>query len=207
MKRLSIIFLALVGASAHAAGNLVSNGSFELGSDITATDWAITPTAGIGTVSFAPAYGGSGTSPYGDRFVSFNGGDSQPGGTVSQGGIATIAGQLYQVSFAYGQFAGTPGDQTLQVGIGDESTLSLLAAHSYTNMTPSTDFGTIWNRGKFTFVGTGNTVGIGFTDLGTVNTYSTDLVLDDVSVQAVPEPTSMAALGLGALAMLRKRRK
>ncbi|RYG23582.1 PEP-CTERM sorting domain-containing protein [bacterium] len=206
MKRLSIICLALVGASAHAAGNLVSNGSFELGTGASATDWAITSTAGVSTVSFAPAYGGSGTSPYGDRFVSFNGGDKQPGGTVSQGGISTIAGQLYRVSFAYGQFAGAPGDQTLKVGIADESTLSVLAAHSYTNMSPSTNFGSIWNRGSFNFVGTGNLVGIGFTDLGTSNTYSTDLVLDDVSIQAVPEPASMAALGFGALAMLRRRR-
>lgn len=31
--------------------------------------------------------------------------------------------------------------------------------------------------------------------------------VDNVNVQAVPEPTSMAALGLGALALLRKRRR
>lgn len=32
-------------------------------------------------------------------------------------------------------------------------------------------------------------------------------LLDNVKVQAVPEPTSMAALGLGALALLKRRRK
>lgn len=39
--------------------------------------------------------------------------------------------------------------------------------------------------------------------IGTNNTY--DVVVDNF--QAVPEPTSMAALGLGGLALLRKRRK
>lgn len=36
---------------------------------------------------------------------------------------------------------------------------------------------------------------------------SNDIFVDDVSVQAVPEPASVAALGFGALALLKRRRR
>lgn len=51
--------------------------------------------------------------------------------------------------------------------------------------------------------------------LATATTASTDLRIqtnptldvDNVSVQAVPEPASFAALGLGAVAMVRRRKR
>ena len=49
----------------------------------------------------------------------------------------------------------------------------------------------------------------GFTSFGLstlpTNTTNGNVFVDDASIQAVPEPTSMAALGLGALGLLRRR--
>jgi hypothetical protein len=57
---------------------------------------------------------------------------------------------------------------------------------------------------KFTVSGTGNDK-ISFVGTGTSDSYGS--LIDNVSVQAVPEPTSMAALAMGGIALLRRRRK
>ena len=43
-----------------------------------------------------------------------------------------------------------------------------------------------------------------FSDTGTLNTG--DVFVDDVSLTAVPEPSTLAVLSLGGLAALRRRR-
>lgn len=58
--------------------------------------------------------------------------------------------------------------------------------------------------GTFTFAGTTTGTAIGFyTDMRADNTIGT---FDNLSITDVPEPTSLALLGLGGLAVLRRRR-
>ena len=57
---------------------------------------------------------------------------------------------------------------------------------------------------SFTVLGTGHDK-ISFVGTGKSDSYGT--LIDNVSVQAVPEPTSMAALAVGGVALLRRRRK
>lgn len=202
----NIGILTALAACAGANANLLTNGSFELGSGTDATDWTLTPTAIAATVAAYQGIGATGTSPYGARFLDFNGGNTAPIGSATQDFGTTTLGTTYVVSFAYGQYGGMVGDQTLNVTINATS-VPAVALQTYTNIAPSTDFGTIFKRASFTFVGTGLPTGITFTDAGTTNTFSTDLFVDDVSVQAVPEPATMAVLGLGALGLLRKKRR
>jgi len=57
---------------------------------------------------------------------------------------------------------------------------------------------------SFTVLGTGNDK---LSFLGTGKSDSFGTLIDNVSVEAVPEPTSMAALAVGAFALLRRRRQ
>jgi hypothetical protein len=57
---------------------------------------------------------------------------------------------------------------------------------------------------SFTVLGTGNDK---LSFLGTGISDSCGTLIDNVSVEAVPEPTSMAALAVGAFALLRRRRQ
>ena len=57
---------------------------------------------------------------------------------------------------------------------------------------------------SFTVLGTGHDK-ISFVGTGKSDSYGS--LIDNVSVQAVPEPTSMAAMVVGGMALLRRRRK
>jgi len=69
--------------------------------------------------------------------------------------------------------------------------------------------------GSFTFLSASYTAGVGDPNLGQlisvrfVNGGGAHISLDDVRIttQPVPEPASMAALGIGALALLRRKKK
>jgi hypothetical protein len=55
---------------------------------------------------------------------------------------------------------------------------------------------------SYSFVAAGSTTSLSFIN---INPYVSQV--DNVSVQAVPEPMTMAVLGLGAAAMLRRRNR
>lgn len=193
----------LLGLSTTSQANLLTNPSFESGTGTDADNWVLTPTAAVLTQADYPA--GTGTSPYGSRFLTFNNSIDLLGGSATQD-IASLDGTtLYELSFAYGAF-GTSGTQTLQVTIN--ATSVPLPAQTYVVTDPSTDFSTLWQRATYQFISTPENVptGITFADIGLTLTADSDLLVDDVSLVAVPEPASIGVIALGLAAMGRRRR-
>ena len=199
-----ISFIAIAGSVAMAHAGIV-NGSFQDGAGNAAAGWT---TGG----SFAYALtdgdyityaGGYGASPYGGRFLSFNAGNATADSWAYQD-FATTAGTTYTVSFAFANF-GVSSTQQLNVELSD-SNAGVLSSNSFWDATGGGDLSAIWNSNSVTFTAAGATTRLTFSDAGST-TYSTDLLVDNVSVQAVPEPMTMLALVGGAAALLRRRRR
>ena len=191
--------LAAVVSCVAAHANLLTNGSFES----LQTGWSFTGDA----LSFAAnAYvtnaGGSGSSPYGTNLAAFNAGQVVPPGTISQS-FSTVSGQVYDLSFAFGQFGGSFGDQTLTYSVVSNS--GTLATGVLNPTAPTTNLSSIFQTYSTTFVGTGGMATLSFTDAGS-QTANTDLLLDNVTV-STPAPSALVVFGFGALRNARRRRR
>jgi hypothetical protein len=202
MKTL-ISLIAIVGsvAVAHAG---ITNGSFQDGAGNSATGWTLGGSNALALTDndYITNAGGYGASPYGGRFLSFNAGDVAANNWAYQD-FATAAGTTYTVSFAFANF-GVSTNQQLNVLLSD-SNAGVLLSSSYANSNGSNDLSAIWNSTSVTFTAVGATTRLTFSDAGST-TNSTDLLVDNVAVEAVPEPMTMIALAGGVAAMLRRRR-
>lgn len=199
-----ISFIAVAGsiAVAHAG---ITNGSFQDGSGNTATGWTLggSNALALTDTDYITNAGGYGASPYGGRFLSFNAGEVAADNWAYQD-FATTAGTEYTVSFAYGNFSASTL-QNLNVSLSD-SFYGTLSSATFADSTGTTDLSAMWNTASMTFVAASSTTRLTFTDAGST-TISTDLFVDNVAVEAVPEPMTMLALAGGAAALLRRRRR
>jgi len=194
--------LALGASVAHAG---ISNGSFQLGSGTLADDWVLTGpnSLALTDADYIANAGAAGASPYGGRFLSFNAADGPIGNSASQT-FATVAGQEYIVSYAHANY-GVNLAQRLQVLVENLDEGDTLFSDVIVDFTGGTDLSAIWTEKSFRFLATGPTATLSFSDRG-VHTASTDLLIDNVSVEAVPEPATLALLGAGLAAIARRRR-
>ncbi len=103
--------------------------------------------------------------------------------------LATVPGTAYSVSF---WLRGRQGGNSFSASFGDTVLVSS------TNLPP-------FEYTQFTYAATAtaSTTVLRFDFLDRLNACR----IDDVSVTPVPEPASMAALGLGALGLLRRRKR
>jgi hypothetical protein len=200
-----LVFVAMTILMAGTApANLITNGSFESVTDSNIDNWTLTPGASSGAVTDYTS--ATGTSPYGPHFLAFNAGLNITGGSATQDIAALDATTMYELTFAYGAI-GTSGSQMLQLTINMSSVP--LPAQTYMVTTPSNDFGTVWQRAVYDFQGTVSAVpgGVTFADLGADLTGDSDLIVDDVALVAIPEPTSAGLAGVAAVGWLLRRRR
>ena len=181
----SLVVLAVAGS---ASANLVTNGGFEADAynmggynvPATVTGWTqIGQVAGIGK--------GYLSSP--SQEIDLSGVTDDASGTGLYQDLMTVAGQKYSLSlnvYTGGNLGHSGG---VDVKIGDAALATNLQGYDRTAQTLS-------------FTATGAT-----TRLTLASNHGNVSHVDNVNVQAVPEPASMAALGLGALGLLKRRRK
>jgi choice-of-anchor C domain-containing protein len=204
MKRslLALATIASVGLCAPASASLIVNGSFESGlatignfttlngGDSTSiTGWTVT--GGQSAIDYIGTYW---TAADGQRSLDLNG--LAPGGI--QQTFSVVSGQTYQVSFAMaGNPAGGPVVKTLN-GIVDVTT------DGFSFDTTNTSLSNMgWKMMSFTFTATTTSETLDFESTTTANSQNPTFpfafgpALDNVSVTAVPEPSTWAMMILG----------
>ena len=192
MKGKILILGSLVLASVSNA-NLVANGDFELGSAYPANNYvSITP---ANQASYIPSWtvmtevAGIGAGYLGapSREIDLSGVTDKVGNGIKQT-LNLVAGQKYTVSFTYYTGADKGFNSNVSAWIGSQNLATALT--SGTRATFSTDFVAVGGGEDLKFVGT---------------KYVSHI--DNVSVvAAVPEPASIAALGLGLAGLLRRKK-
>lgn len=205
---------ALIGSASYAsAANLVTNGSFE-DPDVThVKGWDIYVSIPGWDLYYGPAIeiqrGTFGwTAADGLQWVELDSDLDGPNGSLlpaeaaSSGiyqDIATIADAVYELRFAFSPRPDT-ADNKIEVRWGGQIIDTLVA-----DGTGLLD--TQWGYHAYTLTARSDTTRLAFGDLSLSDTFGT--FLDDVSVEliAIPEPATIALLGLAALPMgLRRRR-
>ena len=191
---------------AFAATNLVTDGSFESAS-LSAGTYAM---YGGNSLDGWTALPGDlievrddlvGSAQNGNNFVEL---DSTHNSSMLTT-IATQAGQTYALSFWY---SGRPDSKTYNTafksgkvpassdGLGVNFGDGMIRVKSPTDTTSDN----LWQEFTTLFTATGSSTTLMFSAMGKSDSFGSSL--DDISVLAVPEPTSMAMLGAGLLGLL-----
>jgi hypothetical protein len=175
---------ALASTPALASGNLLSNGGFNVSAQL--DNWQVSKTQNsfLRVQDFLRA---------GDGYLYVKDAPA----SIAQS-FNTVAGQALSIAFDY-QLQKTDPNQTLSVLFNGQSLFSTSTANAGVGAGAWASFQTsavATGRDSLSFVF--NSVGV---------SASTAMTLDNVSVTAVPEPSSMALLGMGVagLAWFRRR--
>lgn len=199
------LFSVAMALSCSANANLITNGSFEDGNFVPNGDQ--TMVLGAGAMDIA------GWTVIDDSIAWINNGNPFNGYMASDGSkCLDLTG--YEPGSPYG---GVTQSFATTIGTQYEVSLDLGAHPSYTNLVcltveaagQSTILTTVpgttqtWIHHTWRFMATGTTTTL---NLKGFLSATSDIGLDNVMVEAVPEPATLAVLGLGLVAALRRRR-
>ena len=136
----------------------------------------------------------SATSPDGGNYLALDAASGYRGAGISQTLTGLKVGQQYAVSFhwASGQQHGYDGDtfESFQVSLGNQiqsTSVENNVSHGFTN----------WRQETLTFTADGASDALTFLAVGTPSGLPPFALLDGVSFVAVPEPGSLALVGVG----------
>ena len=218
-RALAALVLAAISAST-ASAQIILNGSFEsqaVDTTVTATtspnssvfsNWTVATTSSSSLFTIVDTNSNSGNFPdavNGTRYLAINGANSSAGVAFIYQDFVTTPGTAYVVGFSAGRGANAGGSlgirgETYNVNAGSITGGVLGSASSLSSVAGSQ----FYSPSTFNFTATGTTTRLIFSDISD-STTNVDVLLDNVTVTAVPEPsayvalTAMASLGFCAL--------
>ncbi len=187
----SVVFLMMLIQMSH--GSIVQNGSFESGDF---AGW----TSYDGNI-FVSSFGGGVAVPSDGVYGAImNSGGSTPNAELSQI-ISTQIGESYLLAFDYAKAGSGSGTASLQVKVDGFAILLDETINDNTGGLPGA-----YENYSFEFTADSSSLSLSFADLSS-GSASFDGVLDNVSIQAIPEPSAAVLMGSasGCIFFFRKR--
>lgn len=200
--------LALLGASASAV-NLIQNGSFEIGPDP-----GTFISLGNGNTSITGwTVGGAGIDYIGTYWQPQDGARSIDLNQLNLGSVSqqvtTVAGQLYRISF---WMSGNPDGNNsnsqflLNFNAFDTVNNATVFSQNASYQNPHTRTNMLWEQRTFEFTASSSSTLLTFAGVAPPGAFGA--ALDNISMEAVPEPFTMALMGgAAATAFARVRRR